>query len=260
MDILSYLPTFLLIFMRMTGLFILSPVFGERNVPAYIKIGMSFFMAVILLNVMPLERIDLADNILLYALMLVKELLIGLSIGYITTLAFSAILVAGQIADFQIGFGMVNVFDPMSNISVPIVGNLVNIVALLLFFGMNAHHVLISILFNSYKALPIGKFSFEPEIFWYILAVFTQTFIWGIELAIPLIAVLLLTEIMLAILSRALPQMNVFVMGMPIRLIIGLIMLMLMLPVYVDVMEPLFSDMFNYINGFMQRMMQLSGT
>lgn len=256
MDILNYIPTFLLIFMRMTGLFVLSPVFGRRNVPAYLKIGMSFMMAMVLLNTMPLQSMDIVNNIWLYGWILFKEMLIGLAMGYITTLAFSAILIAGQMMDFQIGFGMVNAFDPVNEVSVPIVGNLINMMALLLFFGMNGHHVLISLLFDSYTVLPIGGFSIKPDILWYILDIFIQTFVWAIKLAIPLMAVLLLTEVMLGILSRALPQMNVFVMGMPIRLMIGLIMLLLVLPVYVNLMEPLFADMFDGISGFMQRMVQ----
>ncbi|MBZ4665474.1 MAG: flagellar biosynthetic protein FliR [Mahella sp.] len=256
MDILNYIPTFLLIFMRMTGLFVLSPVFGRREVPAYLKIGMSFMMAMVLLNTMPLQSMDIVNNIWLYGWILLKEMLIGMVMGYITTLAFSAILIAGQIMDFQIGFGMVNAFDPINEVAVPIVGNLINMMALLLFFGMNGHHVLISLLFDSYTVLPVGGFSIEPDILWYILDIFIQTFVWAIKLAIPLMAVLLLTEVMLGILSRALPQMNVFVMGMPIRLMIGLIMLLLVLPVYVNLMEPLFADMFDGISGFMQRMVQ----
>lgn len=256
MDILNYIPTFLLIFMRMTGLFVLSPVFGRREVPAYLKIGMSFIMAMVLLNTMPLQSMDIVNNIWLYGWILFKEMLIGMVMGYITTLAFSAILIAGQIMDFQIGFGMVNAFDPINEVAVPIVGNLINMMALLLFFGMNGHHVLISLLFESYTVLPVGGFSIEPDILWYILDIFIQTFVWAIKLAIPLMAVLLLTEVMLGILSRALPQMNVFVMGMPIRLMIGLIMLLLVLPVYVNLMEPLFADMFDGISGFMQRMVQ----
>lgn len=256
MDILDYIPTFLLVFMRMTGLFVLSPVFGRRNVPAYLKIGMSFMMALVLLNTIPLKGMDIASNIWLYVWILFKEMLIGLAMGYITTLAFSAILIAGQIMDFQIGFGMVNAFDPVNEVAVPIVGNLINMMALLLFFGMNGHHALISLLFDSYTVLPIGDFSIKPDILWYILEIFVQTFIWAIKLAIPLMAVLLLTEVMLGVLSRALPQMNVFVMGMPIRLMIGLIMLLLVLPVYVNLMEPLFADMFDGISGFMQRMVR----
>ncbi|MDK2902728.1 MAG: flagellar biosynthesis protein FliR [Clostridiales bacterium] len=256
MDILNYIPTFLLIFMRMTGLFVLSPVFGRRNVPAYLKIGMSFMMALVLLNTIPLQSIDIVNNIWLYVWILFKEMLIGLAMGYITTLAFSAILIAGQIMDFQIGFGMVNAFDPVNEVAVPIVGNLINMMALLLFFGMNGHHVLISLLFDSYTVLPIGDFSIKPDMLWYILEIFVQTFVWAIKLAIPLMAVLLLTEVMLGVLSRALPQMNVFVMGMPIRLMIGLIMLLLVLPVYINLMEPLFADMFDGISGFMQRMVQ----
>jgi flagellar biosynthetic protein FliR len=256
MDILDYIPTFLLVFMRMTGLFVLSPVFGRRNVPAYLKIGMSFMMALVLLNTIPLQSIDIVNNIWLYVWILFKEMLIGMAMGYITTLAFSAILIAGQIMDFQIGFGMVNAFDPVNEVAVPIVGNLINMMALLLFFGMNGHHALISLLFDSYTVLPIGDFSIKPDILWYILGIFVQTFIWAIKLAIPLMAVLLLTEVMLGILSRALPQMNVFVMGMPIRLMIGLIMLLLVLPVYVNLMEPLFAEMFDGISGFMQRMVR----
>jgi flagellar biosynthetic protein FliR len=120
---MAQLEAFLLIFIRMTGLFIMSPIFGRNNLPAVFKIGFSFFLAVIFVNVNEIPTVSMSSNITLYALYIIKELIVGLVIGYATYVIMSAIYLAGQMIDMQVGFGSVNVLDATSNIQVPLTSN-----------------------------------------------------------------------------------------------------------------------------------------
>jgi len=154
--LLNGIDIFVLIFVRMTGLFVAAPIFGRRNIPSYFKIGFSFMLALILANIMPAPEIDYQQNIYQYVLMVIKEFIVGLTIGYIAYMVFTAIYLAGQLIDMQIGFGLVNVLDPISNIQVPITANFYFIISMLVLLMVNGHHMLIKVLFESYSYIPLG--------------------------------------------------------------------------------------------------------
>ncbi len=154
---LAYINIFLLIFVRITGLFVISPIFSRRNMPGAIKIGFSLMLALILINTLKVQDIHIQyNNILEYVGIIAKEFLTGLTLGYVAYLIFTAVHFAGQIIDMQVGFGMVNVIDPVSNIQVPITANFYYIMAMLLFLVCNGHHVLIKALFESFNTIPIN--------------------------------------------------------------------------------------------------------
>ncbi len=238
---------FLLVFTRMTGLFILSPVFGRRNVPPYLKIGFCFLVSIIIVDIVPGADNILGENLLGFSINIGGELLVGLIIGYITTLTFYTLFTAGQIIDAQIGFGIVNVVDPQNDIQVPMVGNFLFILALLLFFIANGHHMLINFLYESYTLLPVGQINIEYNMVFTILKIFIGTFMIAVKLAVPILAALLLTETALGILARTVPHLNIFVVGMPLRIIIGVLTLYFIMPLFVALMEYIFDDMYSNI-------------
>ena len=237
---------FLLIMVRMASLFVITPVFGGRNVPSYFKIGFAFFCSVILVNLLKDVTVDFT-NIYSYSALILKELAIGIILGYTSYLVFSALYLAGQIIDTQIGFGMVNVLDPMQDSQVPLTGNLLYIITIVFFLMMNGHHVLLTALFKSYNVLPINSFVFNDALFNNMLRIFYETFAIGFKISIPVIAASLLAEIALGILAKTVPQMNVFVVGMPLKVGVGLITLFAMMPIFVSTMDVTFDKMYNYI-------------
>ena len=127
--IINGFDMFLLVFVRMTGLFVVAPIFGRKNIPTYFKIGFSFFIALILVNTTAVQVAQYDDNLLSYALLIAKEFIVGLSIGFVAYLVFTAIYIAGEVIDMQIGFGIVNVLDPVSNIQVPVTSNVYFIIS-----------------------------------------------------------------------------------------------------------------------------------
>lgn len=241
--VINGIEIFLLVFVRMTGLFVVAPIFGRRNMPAYLKIGFAFFSALILVNTTALQTVQYDDSILGYAFLVMKEFLIGLSMGYVAYLTYTAIYIAGEVIDMQIGFGVVNVLDPISNIQVPISSNVYFIISMLLFLSMGGHHMLIRALFDSFTSLPPGKAVFSAEISDSVLGIFGTVLATGVRIAAPVVATVLILEVALGTISRMVPQMNIFVIGMPLKIIIGLIMITITIPMFISVMQTVFELM-----------------
>lgn len=237
---------FLLILVRMGSLFVITPVFGGRNVPSYFKVGLAFFCSLILVTLLKDVTIEFTD-IFSYAAMILKELVIGIILGFSSYLVFSALYLAGQIIDTQIGFGMVNVLDPMHDTQVPLTGNFLYILTLMFFLIMNGHHVLLTALFKSYNVLPVNSFVFNDVLFNNMLNIFYETFAIGFKISIPIIAASLLAEIALGILTKTVPQMNVFVIGMPLKVGVGMVTLFAMIPMFLTTMDAAFNKMYNYL-------------
>jgi len=236
----------LLVFVRMTSIFVITPVFGRREMPAYLKIGLAFFCSYILVPLLGDVKVEYS-SLLSFAVIVGKEFLVGIIIGYVSFLVFSAIHIAGQIIDTQTGFGMVNVLDPTTNSQVPLTGNFLYILITIFFLIMDGHHILLSALFKSYSILPIDGFEFTEALVNNMTAIFSETFVIGFKISIPVIAAALLSEIALGILSKTVPQMNVFVVGIPLKIGIGLITLYVMIPVFIQVMTVTFDRMYGYI-------------
>lgn len=241
---------FMLILIRISAIFTFSPVFGRRNVPAMFKIGFSVMLSLILYNVFPAPS-NQVFNLYAYVLSCLKELFIGLLIGYVTVLVFSVANIAGQLIDVQVGFGMVQLFSQEMGAQVSINANLMNIIMLICFFITNGHHALIRILANTFTTLPPGNFTINFDMAEVIVSVFCSCIVMGVQIAMPVIAATFITEMIMGILMRSVPQMNMFIIGIPIKVIIGLLLLVLISPMFVQMTEPLFNNMYDSINNLL---------
>lgn len=252
--LLNGFDVFILVLVRMTGLFVTAPIFGRRNVPVYLKIGFSFFLAMILVNTLTVPKPEYFNNIYDYAFLVLKEFLVGVTIGYVSFLVFSAIYLAGQLIDMQTGFSMVSVMDPMSNIQVPVTSNFYFIISMLIFLSINGHHLLIQALFKSYNMIPLGKASFNQNLMNDIIRVFGDIFIIGFKISAPIIAAILITDVALGVISRTMPQLNVFVVGMPLKIILGVLIIYFSIPVFTEVVSWMTGRMNTEVFKFMSDM------
>ena len=244
--VVVWVAQFALILIRMSGLFLMSPIWGRANVPARLKIGLCILLTIILINLNPPGE-TLGVGVAGFALMCAGELLVGLALGFVTTIFFSIVFTAGQIIDMQTGFGMVQVYDVQMNIQIPIVGNLLNLMILLCFVIAGGHLRLIEALMGTFEALPVGRVILDTRLPLVFLEAFLRSFVLAVQVAMPVIASGLLAEVALGIIVRTAPQMNVFVIGIPIKIIIGLLMIILIVPVFVAMTGPIYDEMFNSI-------------
>ena len=242
------LDYFILMLLRVSALIISSPIFGRRNIPNTMKIAFCVVVTYVIFAAEPASGAIRYNGVLEFAVLCIKELLFGLVIGYVTTLFFSLVQTAGQVMDMQMGFGMVNVFDVQSNISVPVTGTMLNVILLLTFFGVNGHLQLIYIVRSTVTNIPLGEVTLNPELGLAALEVFALAFLLTVNVAMPLIAAGLLGEVAMGFIVRAIPQMNVFVVGIPIKMLLGFLILMLIIPVYVAFTDVIFRNMFSSID------------
>ncbi len=173
-------------------------------------------------------------------------------LGFITQIVFAVFQLAGQLIDTQIGFGIVNVIDPQSGIQVPIFGNFQYLLALFCFLAINGHHMLLTVLTKSYQLLPIGGgVHFNGTFYAFIFNLGGQMFLDAFKLALPVSASLFVADLAVGVLARAVPQMNVFMVSMPLKIGIGLGLIMIAFPVVVWAFEMEFSSLFQNYNNLL---------
>lgn len=255
--ILQYLPNFLLIFCRITAFFVVAPVFSAKNVPNQFKIGLSFFITLIVFSTIDPSSMTF-DGVYLVAIM--KEIVIGLLIGFVAYLFFTVVQISGSFIDMQMGFSMANIIDPMTGTQSPILGNLKFMLAVLLFISMNGDHYFIHAIVDSYKWVPLSNEAFahiyNGQVSEFLLQSFATVFLLAFQMAAPMIAALFLIDVGLGILARTAPQFNIFVIGMPLKVLVGFILLTLLFPSFLN----LFSDLFTMMFNAMQKLLELLGS
>lgn len=222
--------TFLFIFVRIGIIFALIPFFSGEIVPRRVTAIIAFFLALVMLPVVPKIGIDANNlNVLTLTVLLIHDLMIGLCLGLAVSVIFAGVQLAGELIGFQMGFSMVNVIDPMTGVDAPITANLLYIVAFLLFLSLGGHHMLIKALVESFSVMPVKAALPQQAYLAAVISYAAQIFVIGIKVASPVIGVLLLINVVFAITARAVPQMNVFLMSFPLTIGIGFIFLIVII-------------------------------
>lgn len=241
---------YLALLMRGGGLLLAMPLFGGPGVPPHVKVGLGALIALLLFPVVPqatapVETVELV-------LVVAQELAVGLGMGFIVSLFFYALQVAGHLMDVPIGFGMVNVLDPHFGGQIPILGQFQNVLAVLVFFTVNGHHAVMRAFVDSYGLIPIGEAAWDGAIAEVIVRGISATFSLGVRIAIPVMAAAFLTDVALGIVNRAVPQINVFITGYPIKIFVGILVVAVALPVYIGLLAVVFGDGGDMMRWFWQ--------
>ncbi len=251
---IAKLEVLLLVFVRTAGIFTLAPIFGAHQVPSQVRVGIALGLALVFVPLaMPAAgAAPLASDIPTMALLIVKEAMVGLVIGFVTILVFFAIEAAGEFVDLQSGFSFASTVDPAFSHNTAVCGRFYNILAGLLFFVTNAHYVLLSGLADSFRAVPVGAFELNPAVVGGALDLFTGLFAIALRIAAPVIAAVFLTDVAMAIISRAVPQMNILMVGMPVKLGVGLVGMMIALPIAVALSRDTLGNIHLYTSGLLR--------
>lgn len=217
-------PVYILVFARLAAAFFTNPIFSRRNVPSIVKMGL---IATLTLVVVPListqEVASIKDLELL--LLLIKELFIGICMGFIFTLFFQMIFFAGDLLDFHFGFSISKVFDPDSKVQISPIGTYFQVLFMLLFFVTNSHLLLIRSLTSSFQYIEIFQLVSLQNIIPMIIDLFLSVFMMAIHIALPFIVTEFLLEIAMGILMKLIPQIHVFVINIQLKIILGIALL-----------------------------------
>ena len=247
-DILIYfynhIDVLMLTFVRVLGFFMMVPVISGQNIWMQGRLFFALCVAVALFMSGSVTTIQLMDTTLGYVYLIILEFVVGVIMGYVVFLVFNLVLFAGQLMDFQIGLMMVNVIDPMTQVQVPLTGNLVYFALMGMLVVTGGINGLFMGFFYSYQVLPIGTALVigNQALMWYIVLLLTESTILAVALSMPIVGTMMVINAALGIMVKTVPAMNVFVVGLPLKLLLGSVMLwMVMFPnlgmIYRQVMD-----------------------
>jgi flagellar biosynthesis protein FliR len=256
MSILTYLPLFLLVFIRLTCFFVTAPLWMERQIPAAFKWGCAFFISLLAVGlIQPEQEIEIDST---YFLLVLKEAMVGLGLGFFTMVLLYAVQLAGSFIDLQSGFAMSAMFNPQTGVQEHLTGKFFYILAMLFFLSIDGHHLLIRGVMASYDWIPIEVWlpsSVSENLVNLVLLILKNMFWIAILIASPIVGTIFLVDIALGILAKTVPQMNLFVVGIPVKMVVHFIVLFIFIPVFLIVMEKLVQTM---IHSF-EQMLQILG-
>ena len=236
---LDQFHVFLLVLLRVSALLMVAPIFGHRTWLARAKVGLAFTVSIILYPLVAETTPEIPAGVLPYALMMIKEILMGVVMGFVVLLLFVGIQFAGQLAGLQMGFGIVNVIDPQSSNHVSIMGQFLNVLAILLLLSLNGHHTILTGLVTSFETIPLGGVELKVGLMYKMITLTTQVFVIAIQISAPIMTALFLVTVALGVLARTVPQMNVFMVGFPVQITVGLGAFLVCLPLFGMLVERL---------------------
>ncbi len=242
---------FLLVLARVSGLFLSAPIFSSRQMPAQVKIMLVLALSAMMTYFLPVTQgVEIANPLNMLGAV-VLEVLVGYTIGLVAYMLFAAIQLAGQMMDMQMGFAIVNVIDPQSGMQIPLMGNLTQIIALLFYLAVNGHHYLLQAVAQSYQVIPVLGMKLGGAFYQSLFSIGAEMFVIALKVSAPLVVAILISDVAMGFIARTVPQMNVFIVGLPLKILMGLGCLLLMLPVYLWLFDMLFSRFFAYVDGMM---------
>lgn len=246
--ILQHVDIFLLVFMRVSGIFVIAPIFGNENIPMTARIGLVGIISLLLVPLVGGTAMIAADQWLTFVYYALQELLIGISIGFVGAIYFSVSFLAGTLLDRQTGLALANAIDPMTDTEIPILGSFYNVLFIFLFLSINGHHIFIRALTDSYAMLPIGHtVILSDDIVRLMISFFRDLMVLAFILSTPVVVTSFLANVVLGIFAKTMPQINVFVVGMPLRIIVGMLTIWVTMQALIPFSEGFFDRIFQGI-------------
>lgn len=245
---------FLLIFMRIASFVYVAPFFNTANTPRRIKVGFAFFLSIIVLELYPDKTYEYF-GMFEYTGLVIKEAVVGLLLGAVCNFILQIIHFSGRFIDMDIGLSMASVMDPTNRTQNGIVGSIYYYMVLLILIASGMHTYLISAIVETFRLIPVGQMTVHPALYNSVINFMGQYLTIGFRIALPVFASMLLMNTVLAIMSKVAPQMNMFVVGMQIKIMFGLMVLLLtiyMLPSVSNYLEQLIHTMlFQFVRDMM---------
>lgn len=250
-QILGQAALFIWPLMRISAMFVSVPLFSIKAVPARVRLILS---VVITLVVMPLLPPLPAVEMFSYTgfMMVLTQVMIGLTTGFILQLVFAAVVFAGQGVALSMGLGFSMMVDPQSGQQVPVIAQFYTVTTTLIFISLDGHLLLIQMLLDSFKTLPIGVDGIDKAGIWSIIAWSSRMFAGGLLLSMPIIASLLLINIIFGVAARAAPQLQIFSVGFPITLMLGMLLVWKTLPDVLDQFSGMLTGAYDLIGQLLR--------
>jgi len=240
----EHIEAFILVLLRVSAIVVTIPVISDQTVPARFKAALSILITMI---VFPLVLSKIPEppqmQAVVFMYRMVGEVLIGVTIGFVARLIFTGIQMAGSLIGFQMGFAIANVIDPLTSDQVSIIAEFQYLMAMLVFLVVDAHHIFFSAIVQSYAIVNPLSFHFSGQLMQLIFDFSKNMFVVAVKIGAPMIAVMLFTNVVLGMVARTVPQINVFIVGFPLQISMGLIFIGLTAPLFVKMTQGLYEGL-----------------
>lgn len=243
---------FVLIATRLSAMIAVAPVFSSRTVPVRVKAGLVVLVSWITLPLVAEQGGQVPDGALALALLMGKEAVIGFAFGLVAQFLFAAVQTAGAFIDVSAGFAISQTLDPASNASISILGRWYNLIAVASFLALGGHQLLVAGVVRSFALAPPLS---DPDLGAVIAGVLEQAddiLLVVVQIGAPIIGALLVTDVTLGIISRSVPQMNVFIVGLPLKIVVALAGSAILLPAFIGLTSALAGQMFSDMSAIMR--------
>lgn len=236
---------FLMVLIRTLALFGTAPLFSNRAIPSTVKVWAGAFVAFALFPLIAAQSGHISLDIGSLVVHAVQEFIIGASIGFTLGVLFSGVIYSGDLIGVDIGFSISSLIDPQNGVSAPVIGQMQYILAVFIFLILNGHFFLLQALKASYEIVPIAGLAISGKVVEVIVKITGMIFITAIKIGAPVLISLFLTDVLMGIIARMVPQINVFFVGLPLKIGVGLMMLAASVPFFVYVFSKLL-DVFEF--------------
>lgn len=236
------LEFYLLVLMRISAFVLTAPFFNYSSIPARMKAALSLMLTIVVIQTLPVIPLSYI-GVLGFSILVLKETVVGLILGFLCNVCFYIINFAGQIMDMEMGLAMASLFDPATNVQITVTGNMYNYFVMLMLVVTNSHYYIIRAITDSFSYFNVGQAVFQNGIEGIIMDFMGNYFLIAVRICLPIFCCMMIINVVLGVLTRAAPQMNMFVVGIQIKVLAGLVVLVLIMQMLPTVSDFVFTEM-----------------
>jgi len=238
---------FVVILLRVSGIVIFAPFFGSPSIPYQVRIAFALVTSLLMTHLVPLNFVSDGIGLTGITLIFIGEIISGMILGLAAQLVFAGIQYAGQLISLQVGFSLIKLIDPQTNVESSVFSFIHNYIGLLIFLLLNGHHWFLRAVHESFQFMPVGGIQIQSALVDHFVNLSSQIFVIGVRIAGPIIVVTIITDIVIGIIGRAAPQLHILILGLPLKLLVGFSCMSFSLYFIPQYLENLFSSLYKTI-------------
>ena len=239
---IQHMEFYLMVLVRVSGFVFTAPFFSQQAVAPQMKAGISIMLSILVIQTIPVVEVSYS-GVIGFSILVLKELMVGIILGFLCNLCFYIVHFAGNVMDMEMGLSMASMFDPTSNMQITVTGNIYNYFVLLLLVVTNMHYYVIRSIMESFQYFNVGQAVFRLGLKDIMVDFMAEYFIIAVRIVLPVFCCMLMINVVLGVLAKAAPQMNMFVVGIQIKVLVGMIVLILLVQTLPMVSDFIFSKM-----------------